>query len=39
MLRKIIASVLIAAAIATAAVAVPGVLENVANACDRPSCG
>jgi hypothetical protein len=39
MLRRIIAAILIAAAFGTAATAVPGVVESVTHACDRPDCG
>ena len=38
MFRKILAAVLIVAAIFAASAAVPGVVENVVYACDKPSC-
>jgi hypothetical protein len=38
MFRRIFATVLIAAAFVTAFAAVPGIVENVAFACDRPDC-
>ena len=37
MFRRILTSVLIAVALASAIAAVPGLLENVAVACDRDS--
>ena len=37
MFRRILTAVLIAAALASATAAVPGLLENVAVACDRGS--
>jgi len=39
MFRKIFAAVLIVTAIAAASAAVPGLVENVAQACSKPSCG
>jgi hypothetical protein len=38
MFREILAAVLIFAAIATASAAVPGLIENVALACNSPDC-
>ena len=37
-LRKIAAALILVAAFATVVGAVPGVLENVAYACDDPGC-
>ena len=39
MFRKILAAVLIAVALVAASAAVPGLIENVAYACDHPDCG
>jgi hypothetical protein len=39
MFRKIVACLLVVAAIACASAAVPGLIENVAAACDTPDCG
>lgn len=38
MFRKILAAVLIVTAIAAASAAVPGLVENVAHACNKPNC-
>jgi hypothetical protein len=38
MLRKVFAAFLVAFAFATVAAAVPGLIENMAYACDSPNC-
>ncbi len=39
MFRKILTAVLIVTAIAAASAAVPGLILNVAHACNTPDCG
>jgi len=38
MFRKLLAAVLLVAAIAAASAAVPGLIDNVAYACNKPDC-
>ena len=37
-MRKVLAALFVVAALAAASGALPGVIENIARACDAPSC-